>query len=85
MVYGEDSYEYGLTLANEAMSLIEKKEYDTCLELFGEARGIFSILTDNQPENENYRIARDLIWEYIMYVYDLINEEREEQRDDNEK
>lgn len=83
-VYGEDSYEYGLTLANEAMSLIEKKEYDKCLELFDEARGIFSILTDNQPENENYRIARDQIWEYIIYVYDLINEEREGQRDDNE-
>ncbi|MBQ9147818.1 MAG: hypothetical protein IJX68_08915 [Rikenellaceae bacterium] len=82
--YGEDSYEYGLTLANEAMSLIEKKEYDKCLELFDEARGIFSILTDKQPENENYRIARDLIWEYIIYVYDLINEEREGQRDDNE-
>lgn len=84
MVYGEDSYEYGLTLANEAMSLIEKKEYDKCLELFDEARGIFSILTDKQPENENYRIARDQIWEYIIYVYDLINEEREGQRDDNE-
>lgn len=85
MVYGEDSYEYGLTLANEAMSLIEKKEYDKCLKLFDEAREIFSILTDNQPENENYRIARDLIWEYIIYVYDLINEEREGQRDDNEE
>lgn len=84
-VYGEDSYEYGLTLANEAMSLIEKKEYDKCLELFEEARGIFSILTDNQPENENYRIARDQIWEYIMYVYDLINEVSEEVRDDNKK
>lgn len=84
MVYGEDSYEYGLTLANEAMSLIEKEEYDKCLELFDEARGIFSILTDKQPENENYRIARDQIWEYIIYVYDLINEEREGQRDDNE-
>lgn len=84
MVYGEDSYEYGLTLANEAMSLIEKKEYDKCLKLFEEARGIFSILTDKQPENENYRIARDQIWEYIIYVYDLINEEREGQRDDNE-
>lgn len=83
-VYGEDSYEYGLTLANEAMSLIEKKEYDKCLELFKEARGIFSILTDNQPENENYRIARDQIWKYIIYVYDLINEERDGQRDDNE-
>lgn len=85
MVYGEDSYEYGLTLANEAMSLIEKEEYDKCLELFDEARGIFSILTDKQPENENYRIARDLIWEYIIYVYDLINEKREGQRDDNEE
>ena len=85
MVYGEDSYEYGLTLANEAMSLIEKEEYDKCLELFDEARGIFSILTDKQPENENYRIARDQIWEYIMYVYDLINEVSEEVRDDNKK
>ncbi len=85
MVYGEDSYEYGLTLANEAMSLIEKKEYDKCLELFGEARGIFSILTDNQPENENYRIARDQMLEYIMYAYHLVDKEREEQRNDNEE
>lgn len=76
--YGKNSYEHGTTLANEAMSLIEKKEYDKCLELFGEAREIFTILTDNFPEDEKYCFARDQMWEYIMYVYDLANKEREE-------
>lgn len=83
--YGEDSYEYGLTLANEAMSLIEKEEYDKSLALFQKAEEIFSILTDKQPENENYRIARDQMLEYIMYAYHLVDKEREEQRNDNEE
>lgn len=83
--YGEDSYEYGLTLANEAMSLIEKKEYDKSLALFQKAEEIFSILTDKQPENENYRIARDQMLEYIMYAYHLVDKEREEQRNDNKE
>lgn len=85
MVYGEDSYEYGLTLANEAMSLIEKEEYDKSLALFQKAEEIFSILTDKQPENENYRIARDQMLEYIMYAYHLVDKEREEQRNDNKE
>lgn len=83
--YGEDSYEYGLTLANEAMSLIEKEEYDKSLALFQKAEEIFSILTDKQPENENYRIARDQMLEYIMYAYHLVDKEREEQRNDNKE
>lgn len=83
--YGEDSYEYGTTLANEAMSLIEKEEYDKSLALFQKAEEIFSILTDKQPENENYRIARDQMLEYIMYAYHLVDKEREEQRNDNEE
>lgn len=84
-IYGEDSYEYGLTLANEAMALIEKEEYDKSLALFQKAEEIFSILTDKQPENENYRIARDQMLEYIMYAYHLVDKEREEQRNDNEE
>lgn len=84
-VYGEDSYEYGTTLVNEAVVRIEKEEYEESMYLFLEADKIFTELADSQPDNESYTIARDQVWNYIMYVDHLIYEEREKQRDDNEK
>lgn len=84
-VYGDDSYEYGTTLANEAVVRIEKEEYEESMYLLLEADKIFTELADSQPDNESYTIALDQVWNYIMYVDHLINEEREEQRDDNEK
>ena len=84
-VYGEDSYEYGFTLANEAIMIIETEQYVESIRLLLAADKIFTKLADSQPDNESYTIARDQVWNYIMYVDHLINEEREEQRDDNEK